>query len=100
MTDQPTTGNEDFDRQIRRTLVPAIVAVLLARAARYGLDIPADALTGILEAVVFGAYYLTVAVVERYVPAAGVLLGAIGRPAYPGKVDLTVDDGEADDANG
>jgi hypothetical protein len=94
--DRPTTGNEDFDRQIRRTLVPAIVAVIIARAARYGLALPADALTGILEAIIFGFYYLTVATVERYVPAAGILIGAIGRPSYvtPGVTfDIQEDDG-------
>lgn len=78
-----TTERRDLEHQIRRTLVPAIVAVLLGRLARAGLEIPADALTGIVEAVIFGAYYIAVSLIERYVPWAGILLGAIGKPTYP-----------------
>lgn len=98
MTDQMTTGNDSLDRQIRRTLVPMVVAVLLAKGARAGLALPADALTGILEAIIFGVYYTTIALVERYVPWAGILIGAIGRPEYP-SAGLTVDDHEDDRAD-
>lgn len=95
MVKTPSTGNEGFDVQIRRTLVPAIVAVVIAAGARAGLDLPADALVGILEAVIFGAYYTAIALLERKVPMAGILIGAIGRPSYPGP-DLTIDEGEDD----
>ena len=97
MTDTATTttGNDHLDRQIRRTLVPAIVAVIIAAGARAGLALPSDALVGILEAVIFGVYYTVIAAVERKVPAAGILLGAIGRPSYPG-VALDIDSGEHD----
>lgn len=78
-----TTEGKDLESQIRRTLVPAIVAVLLGRLARAGLEIPPEALTGIVEAVIFGIYYIAVSVIERYVPFAGILIGGIGRPTYP-----------------
>jgi hypothetical protein len=78
-----TTERRDLEHQIRRTLVPAVVAVLLGRLARVGLEIPADALAGIVEAVIFGIYYVAVSLIERYVPWAGILLGAIGKPTYP-----------------
>lgn len=95
MADTTTTGNDYLDRQIRRTLVPAIVAVIIGAGARAGLNLPADALVGILEAIIFGVYYTAIALVERKVPAAGILLGAIGRPIYPG-ADDDIDEGEHD----
>jgi hypothetical protein len=93
--DTSTTEKRDLEHQIRRTLVPAIVAVLLGRLARAGLDIPADALAGIVEAVIFGIYYVGLSLVERYVPWAGMFLGAIGKPTYPDPV-ASEDRGEDD----
>jgi hypothetical protein len=83
-----TTGEQDrLDRQLRRTLVPMVAGALLAQFARWGLDIPAEVLTGALEAVFMGLYYVVFAVMERHVPWAGVLIGAIGRPSYPDPLD-------------
>ena len=81
MTD---TGEQDrLDRQLRRTLVPMVAGAVLAQFARWGLDIPADVLTGALEAVFMALYYVAFATMERHAPWAGVLIGAIGRPSYP-----------------
>jgi hypothetical protein len=68
-------------------LVPVVVGTLLAQAARLGLDIPAEVLTGIIEAIVIGLYYVTLAIAEKYVPWAGILLGGIGSPVYPDGLD-------------
>lgn len=90
-----TSEQRDLERQIRRTVVPALVAVILGRLARWGLDIPADALTGIVESVIFSAYYIAVSLVERHVPWAGMFLGAVGRPTYPDQ-RVSEDRGEND----
>lgn len=92
------TSTAEIDRtekQIRRTLVPVVAGTVLAQFARWGLDIPADVMTGIVEAVVIGVYYVALALAERYVPWVGILLGGIGRPSYPDGLD-TQDRGEAD----
>lgn len=78
-TDEASTT----EKQIRRTLVPVVAGTLLAQLARAGLDIPAEVLTGIVEAVVIGLYYVVLAVAEKHLPWAGILLGGIGGPVYP-----------------
>lgn len=72
----------DLLLSLRRTLVPVVVGYLLAQATRAGFDIPADQLTGVVEALVTGAYYAAVRIAEQYVPALGVLLGASRQPRY------------------
>ena len=67
---------------LRRTLVPVLVGFLLSQAARAGFDIPAEQLTGVLEALVTGSYYAVVRIAEQYAPALGVLLGASKQPRY------------------
>ena len=67
---------------LRRTLVPVAVGFLLAQAARVGFDIPAEDLTGVLEALVTGSYYAVVRIAEQYAPALGILLGASKQPHY------------------
>lgn len=86
---------KDFEIQIRRSLVPVAAGVIVARAARYGFDIPMDALVGILEAVAIGIWYLTLAFLEKKIPWVGALLGAIARPTYPSE-EATMDRGEHD----
>lgn len=76
------TSDPDLLISLRRTLVPVAVGFLLAQAARAGFDIPADQLTGVLEALVTGGYYAVVRVAEQYAPALGVLLGASKQPRY------------------
>jgi len=72
----------DLLLSLRRTLVPVIVGFLLSQAARVGFDIPADELTGVVEALVTGTYYAVVRIAEQYWPAVGVLLGASRQPRY------------------
>jgi len=76
------SSDPDLLLSLRRTLVPVAVGFLLAQAARVGFDIPADQLTGVLEALVTGGYYALVRIAEQYAPALGILLGAAKQPRY------------------
>jgi len=67
---------------IIRTIVPAVVAFLVAWAARAGLDIPVEEVTGVIEIVVLGVYYAGVRYLEENHPKAGWLLGLPAKPSY------------------
>lgn len=73
---------KDLEISLRRTLVPIVVGFLLAQAARVGLDLPADQLTGVVEALITGVYYSVLRIVELRVPQVGILLGALQQPRY------------------
>ena len=79
---RPTTDLKDYELSVRRTVVPAVVGIILAQAARANLALPADHVQGLVEAVFITGYYSLVRMVERYVPEAGVLLGAFIQPRY------------------
>ena len=79
---RPTTDLKDYELSVRRTVVPAIVGLILAQAARANLALPAEHVQGLVEAVFITGYYSLVRMVERYVPEAGVLLGAFIQPRY------------------
>ena len=79
---RPTTDLRDYELSVRRTVVPAVVGIVLAQAARANLDLPAEHVTGLIEAVFVTVYYSTVRLLERYVPEAGVFLGAFIQPRY------------------
>ena len=79
---RPTTDLKDYELSLRRTLVPVIVGLVLAQAARANLVLPAEHVQGVVEAVFIMAYYALVRAVERYIPEAGVLLGAFIQPRY------------------
>jgi hypothetical protein len=78
----PTTDLRDYELSVRRTVVPALAGIALAAAARANLDLPAEHVTGLIEAVFITVYYSIVRMVERYVPEAGVFLGAFIQPRY------------------
>lgn len=78
MSDQ----SHDLELSLRRTLVPLIAGYLLSQAARIGFDIPEADLVGVLEAVVTGAYYTVVRLLETRWPQLGLLLGAMRVPTY------------------
>ncbi|ASU81494.1 hypothetical protein CDO52_00680 [Nocardiopsis gilva YIM 90087] len=72
---------------IVRTVVPVIVGVLLAQAARIGLDLPEGAMTEIVTVVVTATYYAVARLVEEHVsPLVGRLMLSAGltrgRPVY------------------
>ena len=79
---RPTTDLKDYELSVRRTVVPAVVGLILAQAARANLTLPAEHVQGLVEAVFITGYYALVRMVERYVPEAGVLLGAFIQPRY------------------
>ena len=79
---RPTTDLRDYELSVRRTVVPAVAGIVLAQAARANLDLPAEHVTGLIEAVFVTVYYSTVRLIERYVPEAGVFLGAFIQPRY------------------
>jgi hypothetical protein len=79
---RPTTDLRDYELSVRRTIVPAVVGIVLAQAARANLVLPAEHVAGLVEAVFITGYYALVRMVERYVPEAGVLLGAFVQPRY------------------
>ena len=79
---RPTTDLKDYELSLRRTVVPVIVGLVLAQAARANMTLPAEHVQGVVEAVFIMAYYALVRAVERYIPEAGVLLGAFIQPRY------------------
>ena len=79
---RPTTDLKDYELSLRRTIVPVIVGLVLAQAARANMVLPAEHVQGVVEAVFIMGYYALVRAVERYVPEAGVLLGAFIQPRY------------------
>lgn len=79
----PKEKLEDLILSLRRTLVPIVVGFLLAQAVRAGFDIPAEELTGVVEAIITGLYYTVVRFFELRFPAAGIMLGAMKTPTYP-----------------
>lgn len=75
---------ENFDvvASLKRTLVPIWAAVVVAQAARVGIDLPGDAVSDIILAVVASAYYSSVRVLEVRYPQLSVLLGDRRLPFY------------------
>lgn len=84
MMPAPITDLRDYELSVRRTVVPAVVGIVLAQAARANLVLPAEHVVGLVEAVFVAGYYSVVRLVERYVPEAGVFLGAFVQPRYKG----------------
>jgi len=82
MMSRPTTDLRDYEYSLRRTVTPVVVGLVLANAARANLALPADHVAGLVEAVFITGYYSVVRLVERYVPEAGVFLGAFIQPRY------------------
>ena len=79
---RPTTDLRDYELSLRRTIVPVLVGIVLAQAARTNMTLPAEHVQGVVEAVFIMGYYALVRALERYVPEAGVLLGAFIQPRY------------------
>jgi hypothetical protein len=82
MMSRPTTDLRDFELSVRRTVVPAVVGIVLAQAARANLTLPAEHVVGLVEAVFITVYYATVRLVEQRVPQVGLFLGAFVQPKY------------------
>lgn len=66
-----------------RTVVPVIVGLLIAGAAKIGVDVDSDQLSALIDSVVVGAYYTLGRLLEQHVsPHFGWLLGAPKQPEY------------------
>jgi len=78
------TGNDQLVALVR-TVVPAVVGLLLAAAAKANIDIDGAALNGVVDALVIGAYYVAVRQLEQRWPRFGVLLGIPKQPTYQPK---------------
>ena len=74
--------NLDVVASLKRTLVPVWAAVVVAQAARAGIDLPGDAVSDIILAVVASVYYSSVRVLEVRYPQLSVLLGDRRMPFY------------------
>jgi hypothetical protein len=73
---------KDYELSVRRTVVPAVVGIVLAQAARANMTLPAEHVVGLVEAVFITVYYATVRLVEQRVPQVGLFLGAFVQPKY------------------
>ena len=73
---------KDYELSVRRTVVPAVVGIVLAQAARANMTLPAEHVVGLVEAVFITVYYSLVRIVEIRVPEAGAFLGAFVQPRY------------------
>ena len=68
---------------IIRTVVPALVGLLITAAGQIGVDLDNAALTAVVSSIVIGAYYAAARQLERRWPKAGWLLGLPRAPTYP-----------------
>jgi hypothetical protein len=82
MMSRPTTDLRDFELSVRRTVVPAVVGIVLAQAARANLTLPAEHVVGLVEAVFITVYYSLARLIEQHVPQFGIFLGAFVQPKY------------------
>jgi hypothetical protein len=74
--------NIDIVASIKRTLVPIWAAVVVAQAARVGIELPGDAVSDIILAAVASVYYMSVRLLEGRYPNLSVLLGDRKVPFY------------------
>jgi hypothetical protein len=73
---------KDYELSVRRTVVPAVVGIVLAQAARANLTLPAEHVVGLVEAVFITVYYSLARLIEQRVPQFGIFLGAFVQPKY------------------
>jgi hypothetical protein len=80
----PVSSLSDVVTGIVRTVVPVVVGTVLAWLATRGFDLTqyGNAVNVWLVPIVIGAYYALVRLIERKVPAFGLLLGAKKQPVY------------------
>lgn len=71
----------DYLASLVRTLVPLAAGLLIAAAAKVGLDLSAVA-EPLVDALCVGGYYALVRLAESRWPAVGVLLGWKAQPTY------------------
>ena len=67
-----------------RTIIPALVGLIIVQLANLGVDIDSGALTVVIDGAVIGLYYVAVRFLENWKPFFGVLLGVPKAPTYTG----------------
>lgn len=75
----------NFYTSLVRTYVPLVVGAVASYLVSKGIDLDAEAQLGLitfLTAVLQGAYYLFVRLLEKKFPQAGILLGVASKPKY------------------
>ena len=72
----------DVKDSVIRTVTPYIVGWLIAQAAKNGLDLDVDSVTGTVTVVTGSVYYVVARLIEDKYPRAGVLLGVSKAPEY------------------
>lgn len=74
----------DMGASFVRTVVPAMVGLILAGLAKLGIDADLSvAVSALVDAVFVGGYYALVRLLEARWPFFGVLLGWKAQPSYP-----------------
>lgn len=87
--------NPNFIISVKRTTAQVVSAWVIAQGARVGIDLPGDAVSDVVFAVLFGVWYPTYRYLEVKFPRAFVILGSAVQPVYESIV-ATMDIGEDD----
>jgi hypothetical protein len=72
----------DYGRSVIRTIVPIVVGSFIAWLAARGVKVDEATILPAIDAIVAGAYYALIRLVEHKYPKAGWLLGSPGAPSY------------------
>jgi len=94
---------------VQRTVAQSGAAWIVAQAARFGVDVPGDALTDAIFALTFAIFYAIYRLIEDRFPEVARILGASRPPHYdvdtgvvasvPDDAQLDVDGGEGSTAD-
>jgi hypothetical protein len=77
-----SSSTSDLGTSVVRTIVPIVVGLVVALAAKAGLHLTSASVTPIIASGVGAAYYAAVRLLEQKWPALGVLLGSATQPVY------------------
>lgn len=72
----------DYVVSIIRTIVPALAGILIAQAARVGINIDSEPLVAVLTSILIGVYYASVRAIASRDERAEWLLGYPKPPVY------------------
>ena len=72
----------DYVTSVIRTVVPSVVALLIAALAGAGIDLDSSALEAVISGLLIGVYYAAARWLEGRWPQAGWLLGSPKAPTY------------------
>lgn len=90
--------NPNYIISVKRTLAQTATAWAVAQAARFGIELPGDAISDLIFAAIFSLYYVGYRFLEQRYPNVLKFLGSTTQPNYENLFD-TIDDREHDDAD-